>query len=135
MRRISFLLLKTLVTAALIGGCASTGSRPAGDSHGDQALRTRVGVASYVSSDLHGRRTASGDLYDERRMTAAHRTLEFGTRVRVTNLTTRQSVVVTITDRGPFWKGRIIDVSKRAAKELGFLTAGTARVRLDVLRN
>ena len=68
-------------------------------------------------------------------MTAAHRTLPFGTRVRVTNLTNGRSVVVTITDRGPFAPGRIIDVSKRAARNLDFVRAGTARVRIRVLEN
>ena len=90
-------------------------------------------MASYLSSEHNGQATASGAVYDERRMTAAHRTLPFGTRVRVTNLANGRHVVVTITDRGPFRRGRIIDVSKRAAIKLGFLAQGTARVRVTVL--
>jgi rare lipoprotein A len=66
-------------------------------------------------------------------LTAAHRTLPFGTRVRVTNLENGRSVVVTITDRGPFRKGRVIDVSRRAAGKLGFLREGTTRVRVEVV--
>ena len=92
-----------------------------------------VGFASYYASRYHGARTASGERYDEEGMTAAHRTLPFGTRVRVTNLTNGRSVVVTITDRGPFAPGRIIDVSKRAARKLDFVRAGTARVRIKIL--
>ena len=94
-----------------------------------------VGFASYYASRFHGNRTASGVRYDEEGMTAAHRTLPFGTRVRVTNLTNGRSVVVTITDRGPFAPGRIIDVSKGAARKLDFVRAGTARVRVKILEN
>ncbi len=94
-----------------------------------------VGFASYYASRFHGARTASGDRYDEDAMTAAHRTLPFGTRVQVTNLANGRSVVVTITDRGPFAPGRIIDVSRRAASRLDFVRAGTARVRIKVLEN
>lgn len=92
-----------------------------------------VGTASYYARKHDGRTTASGSTYDETRLTAAHRTLPFGARVRVTNLENDLSVVVTITDRGPFARGRIIDVSRRAARKLGLLSAGIARVRLEVL--
>jgi len=94
-----------------------------------------VGFASFYASRFHGARTASGERYDETSMTAAHRTLPFGTRVQVTNLGNGRSVVVTITDRGPFARGRIIDVSRRAARRLDFVRDGTARVRLEVLQN
>ena len=119
----SLLLLLILAT-----GCASVGARPSAMAHGAE-----LGVASYVGSAYHGHATSSGAIYDERRLTAAHRTLPFGTRVKVTNLGNGRSVVVTITDRGPFRRGRIIDVSRRAAVELGFLTQGTARVRVAVV--
>lgn len=92
-----------------------------------------VGVASFYSGGHHHRRTAQGGRFDARRLTAAHRTLPFGTRVRVTNLDNGRDVVVTITDRGPFRRGRIIDVSKRAARELGIVREGTARVRVEVI--
>ena len=91
-------------------------------------------MASYYSEKETSRRTASGRRYDETEATAAHRTLPFGTRVRVTNLANGRTVVVTITDRGPYRKGRIIDVSKGAAKNLGFLREGVARVRIEALR-
>ena len=112
----------------LTAGCATTGGRI-----GAASREAEVGVASYYASRHHGRRTASGERYDEQALTAAHRTLPFGTRVRVTNLATGRSVVVTINDRGPFRRGRIIDVSRRASRDLGFLRAGLARVRVEVV--
>lgn len=91
------------------------------------------GLASYLASRFDGHPTASGERYDERRLTAAHRSLPFGTRVRVTNTRNDRSVVVTIIDRGPFKRGRVIDVSKRAASDLGFLREGVVPVRIEVL--
>ena len=93
--------------------------------------RVEEGLASFYASMLHGRRTASGARYDERAMTAAHRTLPFGTRVRVTELAGGRSVVVTVNDRGPFVKGRVIDVSREAARRLGMLRSGVAEVRVE----
>ena len=92
-----------------------------------------VGIASWYGWHFHGRRTASGRRFNMFALTAAHRTLPFGTRVRVTNLANRRSIVVTVNDRGPFARGRIIDVSRRAAGDLGFRRAGTARVRVEVV--
>ncbi len=92
-----------------------------------------TGIASYYATSLQGRPTASGEIYDESKLTAAHRTLPFGTRVRVTNLSNDRSVVVVINDRGPFVKGRIIDLSRRAAREIGFLREGVTRVRVERL--
>ncbi|WP_245391877.1 septal ring lytic transglycosylase RlpA family protein [Salinicola aestuarinus] len=95
--------------------------------------RRRVGEATYYASDFQGRPTASGEPYDGQAMTAAHKTLPFGTRVRVTLLDSGDTAVVRINDRGPFVPGRIIDVSERAAEQLGLVDAGTAEVRLQVL--
>jgi rare lipoprotein A len=92
-----------------------------------------VGMASFYGAAHEGQRTASGSRYHPDRLTAAHRTLPFGSRARVTNLDNGRSVIVTITDRGPFRKGRIIDLSKRAARRLGFVRQGTARVRVEPL--
>jgi rare lipoprotein A len=92
-----------------------------------------VGVASWYGPDFHGRPTSSREIYDMHDMTAAHRTLPFGTHVMVTNLANGRSTVVRINDRGPFVKGRIIDLSYAAARVLGMIGPGTARVRLDVL--
>lgn len=89
-----------------------------------------VGVASWYGKPYHGRRTASGEIYNMNQLTAAHPTLPFGTRVAVTNLENGRTVIVTINDRGPFKPNRVIDVSRKAAGQLGFLGQGLARVRV-----
>lgn len=120
--------------AALLFATGCAGSRPSiGSGNGARDGSEAVGFASFYGNEFHGRRTASGERYDSDALSAAHRTLPFGTRVRVTNLKNGRSVVVTITDRGPFRRGRIVDVSRRAARELGMLRAGVARVRLEVI--
>ncbi len=93
-----------------------------------------VGIASWYGKRYHGRRTASGEIFDMNSGTAAHRTLPFGTRVQVTNLENGRSAVLKINDRGPFVRRRIIDVSWRAAQELGFVRQGTARVRVRLIQ-
>jgi rare lipoprotein A len=93
---------------------------------------SQVGVASWYGPQMQRGTTASGERFDMRAMTAAHRSLPFGTIVRVTDLGTRQVVKVRINDRGPLVPGRVLDLSKRAAKELGVDDDGTARVRLEV---
>jgi len=90
------------------------------------------GMASVYSKDFDGKRTASGERYDSRALTAAHRTLPLGTQIRVTNLDNGKSVRVRVNDRGPHVRGRIVDLSSRAAAALGFST-GVARVRIEVL--
>ena len=94
----------------------------------------QVGIASWYGPGFHGKRTASGEVYDMYAMTAAHRTLPFGTIVRVVDLDTGRSVVVRINDRGPFVEGRVIDLSYAAAVELGMVRKGLARVGLQILR-
>lgn len=91
------------------------------------------GVASWYGPGFHGRRTASGERFDQRKMTAAHRNLPFGTWVKVINLENDKSVVVRINDRGPFRAGRIIDLSRAAAKKVGLLPSGTAKVLIFYL--
>jgi rare lipoprotein A len=93
-----------------------------------------VGIASWYGRRYHGRRTASGEIFDMTSATAAHPTLPFGTRVRVTNVVNGRSVVLRINDRGPFVRHRIIDVSRRAAELLGFVHDGTARVRVRLVQ-
>jgi peptidoglycan lytic transglycosylase len=95
--------------------------------------RDEVGLASWYGNPYHGRKAANGEIYDMRRLTAAHRTLPFGTRVRVHNLENDRVVDVLITDRGPFVEGRLIDLSRAAARMIGMQRAGTARVRLELL--
>ena len=120
--------------AAALSGCAGTSASPWGADSGPTSREVETGMASYYTVKETSRKTASGRAYDDSEPTAAHRTLPFGTRVKVTNLENGRSVVVTITDRGPFRKGRVIDVSKAAARDLGFLREGVTRVRVEVLR-
>jgi rare lipoprotein A len=94
-------------------------------------VSSEVGLASWYGPPYAGRKGADGTVYDQNAMTAAHLTLPLGTTVRVTNLTTNQSAIVRITDRGPFVRGRIIDLSLAAAKAIGVYRAGVARVRVD----
>jgi rare lipoprotein A len=98
------------------------------------ARKSQAGSASYYANRFHGRKTASGRPYHKDAMTAAHRTLPLGTWVRVTSVRNNRSVVVQITDRGPYYGGRIIDLSRAAATELDMLRSGTARVHLEILQ-
>ncbi len=91
------------------------------------------GIASWYGGIFQGRKTASGEIYDENQLTACHHTLPFGTRVRVTNLTNGRSVVVRINDRGTLEPGRIIDLSEAAAAQLHMVRHGLAQVRLETL--
>lgn len=91
------------------------------------------GIASFYADKFEGRKTASGDKYKHSRLTAAHRTLPFGTILKVTNLDNQKSVQVKINDRGPFVEGRIIDLSKSAAKILDFVNKGLVKVKIEVV--
>ncbi len=95
--------------------------------------QVQVGKASFYADKFEGSPTASGEKYRASRLTAAHKTLPFGTKVRVTNLANNESVVVTINDRGPFVEGRIIDVSKSAAERLSFFNQGTTEVKMEIV--
>ncbi|MBK6412256.1 septal ring lytic transglycosylase RlpA family protein [Sphingopyxis sp.] len=99
----------------------------------DEETEIGGGMASYYGKELAGNRTASGERFNPSQLTAAHRSLPFGSRVRVTNTANGDSVVVRINDRGPFSHGRIIDVSQAAAREIGMHRSGTARVKLALL--
>jgi rare lipoprotein A len=94
---------------------------------------TLSGMASWYGPGFHGRRSASGEVFNQNALTAAHRTLPFGTQVRVTSLASGQSVVVRINDRGPFGHGRVIDLSAAAAAQIGLRASGVGRVQLEVL--
>lgn len=144
-RRAARLLGMLLVVALFTGGCAGR-PRPAGASSqpvaggpaalaaGAPAAAVEMGLASWYGREHHGRRTASGERFDMEAFTAAHRSLPFGTWVRVTHLATGRSVAVRINDRGPWVAGRVIDLSRRAAEVLGILGDGVARVRVEVVR-
>jgi rare lipoprotein A len=110
-------------------GNLGTSQNPAG---GPALREVERGQASWYGPRFHGRRTASGERYDQHAMTAAHKTLPFGTLVRVRSLVTGKEVDVRVTDRGPFVRGRIIDVSRAAAEALGMMGLGVKQVSLHV---
>ncbi len=100
---------------------------------GDSRTDIGSGMASYYGAEFSGNRTASGENFDPGALTAAHRTLSFGSRVAVTNLANGQEVIVRVNDRGPWGKTRIMDISYAAAKKIGMDRSGTARVKLELL--
>src|SRR4029453_14035724 len=103
-----------------------------------RATQIQRGLASYYGRGFHGEETASGEIFDKREMVAAHRTLPFGTVIRVTNLENGRRVTLRVIDRGPYGrnyrKGTVVDVSRGAARRLGFIKKGLVRVRLEVIR-
>lgn len=94
-------------------------------------ISTEVGLSSWYGPPYHHRQAADGSIFDQNALTAAHRTLPLGTVVRVTNVATGESVIVRITDRGPFVQGRVLDLSLAAAKAIGVYRAGVARVKIE----
>jgi rare lipoprotein A len=125
-------LLAILVPATALAACGSIRhAGPHSASYADGAVVD--GIASYYGDEYQGRPTASGERFDQAKRTAAHRTLPFDTIVRVTDPATGRSVVVRVNDRGPFVPGRVIDLSRSAAAELGILRRGIAPVTLEVL--
>lgn len=119
-----------LLLLLIVSGCGGGG--PEVDT---EPGSVQEGKASYYAHKFHGRTTASGEVYDENAMTAAHKTLSFGTTVRVTNRANGKKVVVRINDRGPFVEGRIIDLSFKAAGELDMIAGGVVDVRVEVLKD
>lgn len=95
--------------------------------------QSQTGKASFYADKFEGQPTASGEKYKKSKLTAAHKTLPFGTKVRITNVANGKSVEVVINDRGPYVDGRIVDVSREAAEQLGFLNQGIAEVKLEVI--
>ena len=94
-----------------------------------------VGMASFYHDYFNGKRTASGEVYDSRKLTAAHKTLPIGTIIKVTNLQNDKSIVVRVNDRGPYIAGRILDLSRAGAEQLGYVPAGSAKVCYEVINN
>ena len=122
--RLHTTVLLCLITIALNAGCVSVESRPAYD---------EVGEASWYGEPYHGRPTANGEKYNMNKLTAAHQTLPFDTKVRVTNLRNGRRVTVRINDRSPLIGGRIIDLSRKAAKKLNMIEDGVTPVGLEIL--
>ena len=136
-RRITAAFLGAL--AVLLQACTTTGPRSGDDQgaytiHNPEPVSVEHGIASWYGGRWIGRLTANGERYRPGDMTAAHKTLPFHTKVRVVDKMTGNSVIVRINNRGPFIKGRIIDLSVAAAKKLGTYERGIARVRVEVLR-
>lgn len=121
-------IIRTICLAAFI----VTGAANSALAH-DTSTEVQEGVASFYSDRFQGATTASGDSFDQQALTAAHPSLPLGSKVLVTRPDTGQEVEVLINDRGPFVKGRIIDLSKRAARELGMIRRGTAPVMVTLL--
>lgn len=117
------LAVVTTVAALVLSACSHA---PVG-----RSSRSEIGLASFYAKSLHGRLTASGARYDSRAMTCAHRRLPFGSTIRVTDLDTQRSVEVVVNDRGPFVRGRVVDLSLAAAEDLGIVERGVARVQID----
>src|SRR5574341_630740 len=145
-RAASLARLALIGLAVLASGCAATGrdgrgaparealgAPPAEHGRPERASGSRVGLASWYGRWHQGRRTASGEAYDMNGLTAAHRTIPFGTRVRVTNLRNGRSAVVRVNDRGPYVPRRILDVSLGAAKALDMVDDGVVRVEIVVI--
>ncbi len=103
-------------------------------SEANYAQHTETGLVSYYSDSLQGNLTASGEVYDTIKLTAAHRNLAFHTKIKVTNLENKKSVIVIINDRGPFVKGRILDLSRAAAEKLDFIDKGLVQVKIELLK-
>jgi rare lipoprotein A len=123
-----------LAVVGLLGGLLTPLPNPAS---GGPSTAAQVGLASWYGAAHQGRKTASGERFSRGRLTAAHRSFPLGTKVKVTNLRTRQHVVVTVNDRGPYGGGtrRIIDLSEAAAKRIGLFERGTERVQVVVVGN
>jgi rare lipoprotein A len=126
-----------LVVLILVGLAAGTSF---GNNPGNQpplntkaAAKSETGIASYYGEKYHGRPTANGEIFNMHELTAAHPKLKFGTKVKVTHLANQRAVTVRINDRGPFVKGRVIDLSQAAATELQMVRAGLAEVKIEIV--
>lgn len=132
MKRLNLIFI--ILTLAILTGCSSTPSKST-NAKVTQSSRNHelAGKASWYGKNYHGRRTASGERYNMRAYTAAHKTLAFGTIVRVTNTQNNKSVDVKINDRGPFVKGRVIDLSPKAFDKIGNTNQGVIPVKIKIL--
>lgn len=99
-----------------------------------KSLYTVIGTASWYGTKFHGKKTANGEIFDMNKISAAHKEFPMNTWLRITNLKNNRFLCVRVNDRGPFIKGRVIDLSKKAAEELGFIIDGLTEVKIEVLR-
>ena len=135
MRVFSAMMMPVLLTVSAAAQEVEVTDNPIADIVDETETEIGGGMASYYGNELAGNRTASGERFDPGQLTAAHRSLPFGSMVRVTNTSNGDSVIVRINDRGPFAHGRVIDVSHAAAREIGMQRSGTARVKLALLND
>ena len=146
MRKNNLILLNLVIVCAYCATMQAQDTSPSHSSHEvpkqdsleqkssiDSISFPLKGKASYYGSEFNGRKTANGEIYDETAMTAAHRTLPFGTVLRVTNVRNRLSVIVRINDRGPFHPERILDLSKSAAEELDLIRYGVTEIEAEIV--
>ncbi|GAM62399.1 rare lipoprotein A precursor [Vibrio ishigakensis] len=131
MKRLSIIF--TTMALGLLVGCSSVSSSASAKTREYARNHELVGQASWYGSKFHGKLTASGEKYNMRALTAAHKTLPFGTIVKVTNTETNKSVQVKINDRGPYAKNRVIDLSQRAFEQVGDTNKGLISVRIDII--
>lgn len=131
--KFSGLAVSALITAIFIACGNSVNATAAESAASGTVFHADEDRASYYADSFHGKRTANGETFRLQEYTAAHRSLPFGTAVRVTNLDNGRNVMVRINDRGPHLKNRIIDLSPAAAREIGIFGKGTARVRIESL--
>ncbi len=124
-------MIKRLLVFVLFFAVAATSCHRKSIPVGDGKMVTETGYASYYGDKFDGGKTASGEAFRQNKLTAAHKKLPFGTIVKVTNLANNKSVTVRINDRGPFVHGRIIDLSKSAAKQIDMIGAGIAKVKIE----
>lgn len=101
---------------------------------GVQTQSAEYGMASYYGDEFHGKKTASGEIYNKWDYTCAHRKLPFGTKIRVTNMENKKSVIVRVNDRGPFVKNRIVDLSYAAARDIDMILKGVVKVKIEVIK-
>jgi rare lipoprotein A len=134
-------LLMGCAVAALVALSARSEARPSGSINLEtyvaprvaESIKTELGLASWYGGECQGNPTASGEIYDMNGLTAAHRSLPLGTKIKVTNLRNKRSLIVRINDRGPYIDNRFLDLSMAAAKKLGFMGAGLALVRAEIV--
>lgn len=133
MKSIAVLILSAAVLTACSSSVRFSKSVTSDETGNYQTGEEFVGYASYYSVSFEGKRTACGEIFDNSKFTAAHKTLPFGTRCEVTNLENGRKTIVRINDRGPFIRGRIIDLSRAAAEELDMIESGVVKVSVRVL--
>ncbi len=123
-------MMKTIAFFVCIALIATSCHRKTVSSSADLVSGSETGMASYYAESYNGKRTANGEIYNSSEMTAAHKKLPFGTRVKVTNLSNGKTVKVRINDRGPFVSGRIIDLTRAAARKIDMIGPGVVKVKI-----